>query len=264
MLKLSSILGAVRLWALRIAAVALCATQGFARLCLLLVAMSLLLPVSAQAQQPQFNSFHTWADIATIKNYSDRFRYDGDYGIRGLLSDSDWTLVYLRPSVRYRAKPWLTLHGGAALFYNFFDGEDLPELRPWVGTRFMTQLPAGWTLTNYLRLEYRAFYLKSESDWSGTFRGRWQIQVISPRFEIGSVKGFYGLASVEPFFDLASDIEGTFGDRYRINFGMGRKVSGDLRAELNYLFHQVRVPEEDGTLTLDDHVLRLRFFYTIR
>jgi hypothetical protein len=238
-------LGSVRLWALLIATVALCT-------------------LPAQAQTPQFNSFHTWADIATIKNYSDRFRYDGDYGIRGFITDRDWTQVYLRPSVRYRAKPWLTLHGGAALFYSFFEGEDLPELRPFIGTRFMTHLPAGWALTNYLRLEYRAFYLKSESDWAASFRGRWQLQVVSPRFEIASVKGFYGLASVEPFFDFKSDIEGTFGDRFRINFGMGRKISGNLRGELNYLFHQIRVPEEGGTLDLDDHVLRLRFFYTIR
>jgi hypothetical protein len=237
---------------------------GSVHLCLLLIAFSLLLPVSAQAQQPQFNEFHTWADIATIKNYSDRFRYDGDYGVRGLLTDSDWTQVYLRPSVRYRAKPWMTLHGGAALFYSFLEGEDLPELRPWIGTRFMTRLPAGWTLTNYLRLEYRAFYLKSESDWDTYFRGRWQFQVISPRFEIGAVRGFYGLASVEPFFNSDSDLAGSFGDRYRINFGMGRKFSGHLRAELNYLFHKIRVPDEGNTLDLNDHVLRLRFFYTVR
>ena len=106
---------------------------GCACLCLLPILSALLYAVPARAQDIKFQEFNTWADLATIKNYSDRFRYDGDYGIRGLLTSSDWTLVYLRPSVRYRMKPWLTLHGGAALFYNFFDGEDLPELRPWVG-----------------------------------------------------------------------------------------------------------------------------------
>lgn len=217
---------------------------------------------SASAQNPQFEEFHTWTDIATIKNFSDRFRYDGDYGIRGFLTDDDWTLVYLRPSVRYRAKPWLTLHGGAALFYNFFSGEDLPEIRPFIGARFANRLDSGWTVSNYLRLEYRAFHFKNPSEWEGAFRGRWQIQAVTPRFAIGSARDFYGIGSVEPFFDFGDDTVGAFGDRYRINFGIGRQFGDRLRAELNYLFHQIRVPEEGGALDLDDHVLRLRFFYT--
>jgi len=239
-------------------------TLGCACLCLFSTLSALLYALPARAQTPRFEEFHTWTDLATIKNYSDRFRYDGDYGIRGLLTDRDWTIVYLRPSVRYRSNPWLTLHGGAALFYNFLDNEDLPELRPWIGARFMTRLPADWTLTNYLRLEYRAFYLKNESNWATYFRARWQIQVISPRFEIGSAKRFYVLGSVEPFFDSNSNIDGTFGDRFRINAGIGKRVNDRLRMELNYLFHQIRVPEGGGALDFDDNVLRLRFFYTIR
>ena len=219
---------------------------------------------AAEAQDIEFSEFHTWTDLATIKSFNEKWRYDGDYGIRGLISDDDWTLVYLRPSVRYRASPVTTLHGGMALFYNFFDGEDLPELRPWIGARFLSPLPKGWTLTNYFRLEYRAFYLKSQSEWDALFRARWQLQVISPRFDIGNLGNYYGLASVEPFINSDSDSIGTFGDRFRINFGIGRRMSDNLRAELNYLFHKIRIPEEDNTLTVDDHVIRLRFFYTVR
>ncbi len=215
--------------------------------------------VPTWAQASQFKEFHTWTDVRTTKNFSERFRYDGDYGIRGLLTDRAWTLVYLRPSVRYGAKPWVTLHGGVGLIYNFFDGEDLPELRPWIGARFTSQFPSGWVVTNYPRLEYRAFYYKSERHWEGNFRGRWKLQVTSPRFEIGSAREFYGLAFVEPFFN--SDLEG-IGERFRINLGMGKQLNDRLRAELNYLFHKVRWPDEGGTLALDDHVLRLRFFYT--
>lgn len=222
----------------------------------------MLCTAPAQAQLPEFEEFHTWTDIATVKNFSERFRYDGDYGVRGLLTDSNWTLVYLRPSVRYQAKPWMTLHGGAALFYNFFDGEDLPELRPFVGVRFPYKTPGGWVISNYFRLEYRAFYIKSDSDWDGGFRGRWQLQATSPRFEIGSVQNFYSHASVEPFFDFSSDRDDTFGDRYRINLGMGRQFKDRLRAEMNYMFHKIRLPDESGTLELDDHVLRIRFFYS--
>jgi len=236
---------------------------GCARFYALSIVSVLLGAVPALAQERQFDEFHTWTDLATIKNFNEHFRYDGDYGVRGLLTDGDWTLVYLRPSVRYRVKPWMTLHGGAALFYNFFDGDDLPELRPWIGVRFPYRLSSGWVISNYFRVEYRAFYLKRESNWDGSFRGRWQLQATSPRFEIGSAQDFYGLVSVEPFFDFSSGRDDTFGDRFRLNLGIGRQFNGQLRAELNYMFHKVRLPEEDGRLDIDDHVVRLRFFYSI-
>ena len=111
---------------------------------LVLAVLGLVLSTPTASQTPQFEEFHTWTDIATSYNFSERFRYDGDYGLRGLLTDSNWTLLYLRPSVRYQVRPWLRLHGGAALFYNFFSGEDLPELRPWVGVRFLGPRPGGW------------------------------------------------------------------------------------------------------------------------
>jgi hypothetical protein len=229
---------------------------------LVLAVLGLVLSTPTASQTPQFEEFHTWTDIATIYNFSERFRYDGDYGLRGLLTDSNWTLLYLRPSVRYQVRPWLRLHGGAALFYNFFSGEDLPELRPWVGVRFLGPRPGGWVISNYFRLEYRAFYLKSKSEWEAGLRGRWQVQATSPRFAIGSAEEFYGLASIEPFFEIGSSIPGAFGDRFRINAGLGRQFNEGLRVELNYLFHKIRLPDESGELEMDDHVLRLRFFYS--
>jgi hypothetical protein len=117
------------------------------------VIVATAVPTLAVSQEPRFEEFHTWTDLATIYKFDDRFRYDGDYGIRGLLTDENWTLIYLRPSVRYKDRPWLSLHGGAALFYNFFQNTDLPELRPWIGARLVGPRPAGWVVSNYFRLE---------------------------------------------------------------------------------------------------------------
>ena len=60
--------------------------------------------------------FQTWSDLTTIYRFADGWRYDGDQGIRGVLSDSDFTLIYFRPSVRYRARDWFTVHGGVRFF----------------------------------------------------------------------------------------------------------------------------------------------------
>ena len=220
-------------------------------------------PRSAASQPFEFSEFHTWTDVATIYKFGDAFRYDGDYGIRGFLTSDDWTLIYLRPSVRYKTHSWLRLHGGIALFYNFFKTvEDLPELRPWVGVRFVGPKPGGWTISNYLRLEHRAFYLKDEDKWDTVWRGRWQLQVTTPDFAIGAAESFYALASIEPFTGFGASINGILGERIRTNIGMGKRVTPALRIDLNYVFHKIRVSEAGRDFDLDDHVVRLRFFYS--
>ena len=220
-------------------------------------------PRSAVSQPFEFSEFHTWTDVATIYKFGDAFRYDGDYGIRGLLTDDDWTLIYLRPSVRYKTHSWLRLHGGIALFYNFFNTvEDLPELRPWVGVRFVGPKPGGWVISNYLRLEYRAFYLKDEDKWDTVLRGRWQLQVTTPDFSIGEAERFYALASIEPFEEFGTSVGFGLSERIRTNIGIGKRVTPTLRIDLNYLFHRIRVSEAARDFELDDHVVRLRFFYS--
>jgi hypothetical protein len=86
--------------------------------------------------------------------------------------------------------------------------------------------------------------------------------VTSPRFNIGSAREFYALISIEPFFNIGSSIAGSFGNRFRYNMGIGMQVTHQLRIDLNYLFHQIRVVDQDGELVNDDHVVRLRFFYS--
>ncbi|MCZ6617120.1 MAG: DUF2490 domain-containing protein [Gammaproteobacteria bacterium] len=229
----------------------------------LLGGITMATPVPAAPQGLEFREFHTWSDLATIYNFSDRFRYDGDYGIRGLLTGDDWTLVYLRPSVRYQTRSWLRLHGGIALFYTFFEPiEDLPELRPWVGVRFVGPEPGGWVISNYFRLEYRAFYLKDRDEWDPVWRGRWQLQVTTPDFGIRAATGFYALASIENFKDFGASIGGSLVDRIRTNIGMGKRVTPALRIELSYLYHSLRLSESSRDFELDDHVLRLRVFYS--
>ena len=43
---------------------------------------------SAQEQTVEFTNFHTWTDVSSIVRIRDGFYYDGDYGVRGLLTDA--------------------------------------------------------------------------------------------------------------------------------------------------------------------------------
>jgi hypothetical protein len=206
-----------------------------------------------------------WSDIATIYNRGDRFRYDGDYGIRGGVSGLDFTQAYVRPSVRWRPRSWLLLHAGAAWFQTFFEnGEDVAELRPWAGVRLVGPRPGGFTISNYFRLEQRMFHVMGVSGWDAVWRGRWQIQITTPDFTIGSVRQLYALTSLEPFDNLGTSIGENLGvDRIRYVLAVGKKIGQGWRTEFHYLFQAIRVSDDSGNFDISNHVLRLRLFYTI-
>ena len=230
---------------------------------LALLAGSLVAPDPIAAQYSESSYFETWTDIATIYNFSDRFRYDGDYGVRAALSTDDFTQVYLRPSVRYETLPWLRLHGGVGWFHTFFqDAEDADELRPWLGARFVGPRPGDWLIQNYFRLELRAFDFGGGGDSETAWRGRWQLQVRSPDFRIASAEGFYALAFVEAFHTFDAEIQGFAAERLRLNLGAGKTLSRGWRVELNGMYQKGRVEEGFTGFDLDEGILRLRLFYS--
>jgi hypothetical protein len=237
--------------------------RSIAAAVVLLLAWELTAPGRLSAQYTETAYFETWADIATIYNVGDRFRYDGDYGVRAFLSTPDFSQIYLRPSVRYEVAPWLRVHGGLAWFHTFFpDNEDADEIRPWVGARIVGPRPGGFLIQNYLRLEMRAFEFGGDQGGDTVWRGRWQLQVRSPDFRIGSVERFYAVAFGELFHTYDSEVEGLAAERLRLNLGLGRTFSRAWRVELNGMFQHGRVEEGVTGFDLDEGILRLRMFYT--
>ena len=178
--------------------------RGVLGITVILLGMAVLTPpVLAQEEEERFDSteFETWTDIATIHKFNDRWRYDGDYGIRSLLTTRGFKQLYFRPSVRYRVQRWFLLHGGIAWFHTSIDdADDVDEIRPWVGLRFLGPRPGKFVFSNYFRLELRHFN-PGASETRTFWRGRYQLQATSPRFRIGRADGFYGLS----FMDGASD-----------------------------------------------------------
>lgn len=239
---------------------------GEARYFILLLGLAggLTAPEPVLAQYNEASYFETWTDLATVYHFSDRFRYDGDYGLRALLSTPDFTQAYLRPSVRYEAASWLRVHGGLAWFHSFFpDEDDANEVRPWLGVRFVGPRPGNWLIQNYLRLELRVFEFAGGGASDSAWRGRWQLQVRTPDFSIGSAGGFYALAFGEAFHTFDEEVEGFAAERLRLNLGAGKTLSPHWRLELNGMYQKGRVEEGGGGFDLDEAVLRLRLFYTI-
>jgi hypothetical protein len=205
--------------------------------------------------------YQTWSDITTIKRFAEGWRYDGDQGVRwGELNDSDFTQLYVRPSVRYRARPWFTVHGGIRFFQTFIDDEENTfEIGPWQGLRLAWPEIGGYPVTHYLRLEERMIWQTGgESDSDFTLRSRYQLGLRSPNFDILFKNGIYLSATIEPFANIEKPL---FINRIRYDVGLGTQISDAWRVQLRYLLQQGRVSASD-TFSTDEHILRLRFFYT--
>jgi len=212
--------------------------------------------------QEEYDSaeFDTWTDIATIYKFNDQWRYDGDYGIRSLLTSRGFYQYYLRPSARYRAKRWLMLHGGIAYFRTTFDeGDAVNEIRPWVGLRLVGPRPGKFVFSHYFRAEWRSFY-RGDDERETSGRARYQLQFTSPRFKIGRAEGFYALTFVEFFKTFGASLEGFELAQFRFDIGVGKQLTRGFRLELNYLLQKVTV--EDTGLEPNDHILRLRMNYS--
>ena len=210
--------------------------------------------------------FQTWFDIATIYKLSDNWRYDGDQGIRGVVSDSDFTLLYFRPSVRYRVRSWFTAHGGIRFFKTFIDDyDDTFEIGPWQGLRFVWPKVGTYSISHYFRLEERMIWeTEGENDFDFTLRGRYQLGARSPDYDILFKNGIYLTGTVELFWNLKYNFFDNFANRIRWDFGVGTEVSEALRVQLHYILQDGRAIEDDSfrdPFDSEEHILRLRLFY---
>jgi hypothetical protein len=62
------------------------------------VTLSIAISIPVLVKSGSSADFQTWSEIATIYQFSDRLRYDGDQGIRGLLSQNDFKTPLWLPS----------------------------------------------------------------------------------------------------------------------------------------------------------------------
>ena len=228
----------------------------------IIIVSLIILSIPSVLRANDNNSDEVWFDITTKYIFSDRWQYNGDQGIRGSFSSNDFTLWYFRPSVSYQAYPGITVHGGVGLFQSFLgDNVDIIELRPWQGLRFAWPRLGDYVVTHYLRLEQRMNWLtEPRSDFDFKLRGRYQLGIKSPVYNILFDNGIFLTGSIEFFRNLEKSITENFNNRIRYDVGVGSKISEALRVELHYLHQDGRALEQDS-FARDENIIRLRLFY---
>lgn len=210
--------------------------------------------------------FETWTDITTIYDFTDRWQYNGDQGIRGVVSRNDFTILYLRPSVHYRVKPWFTVHGGIGFFQTFIEDDgNISELRPWQGLQIVWPEIGGYAISHYLHLEERMLWLsgqRSDADFF-TLRSRYRLGVGSPTYKVLFKNGIFWNGSLELFWDVETSFADNLVHRIRYDLGVGTHFSKAWRVELHYVLQDGRVIDQvfQNPFSSEEHILRLRLFY---
>lgn len=206
----------------------------------------------------------TWFDFRTFYTIDEKWTYDGDYGLRGFLSNEDWQREYINPAFIYDASLDVDLRGGMRfIFTREKDATNTFEIRPWQGVRFLWPRTNFIIFSQYIRLEERFTWGTEDGSFSFDLRGRYRIMAKTPNLRLVSInQTFYFLTSLEIFGNFGGAIEETFVDRTRLTFGMGYFITQSWRAELHYILQGSNLGASDGS-NIDVRVLRLRVRYYI-
>jgi hypothetical protein len=208
--------------------------------------------------------FQTWTDFTTLYHINDKWIYNGDYGIRGLVSDVNWTQAYIHPAVIYRVRAKLRFRGGVRfIFSEEADQSNTFEIRPWQGIRILWPDFDFMIIDHYFRIEERLTWETQSGGFDGNIRLRYRLEGRTANYTFRKInQTFYFLASFEIFANAGKAIEETFVNRNRLVLGIGYLISKKFFTELHYIRQGSRAGSEDGFRTAE-HILRIRLKFNI-
>jgi hypothetical protein len=219
---------------------------------------------NVRAQDGDEKDFQTWFDFRTAYFIDEKWTYDGDYGIRGFISNEDWRLVYINPSFILQPSAALLYRGGIRFIYTYEKNtSNTFEIRPWQGVR-VTWPSTNWMiLTHYFRLEERFTIYTEEANNDFALRLRYRITAKTPNLRWKAINQiFYAAVGIEFFGNVGKAVEETFIDRNRLTYILGYIPSDQWRIVFEYIRQATREDTEDGfKFTL--RILRLRLRYNI-
>lgn len=206
----------------------------------------------------------SWLDFRAYYTINDKWLYDGDYGVRGIISGEDWQRVYINPSVVYNLNISTVLRGGMRFIYTHeITTSNTFEIRPWQGIRFIWPRTKYFIISQYARLEQRITFHTQEGNSDFALRARYRIMAKTPNLRWEAINQvFYLFTSFEFFSNVGKAIEETFVDRTRLTFGLGYLLSQAFRMELNYTIQGSRGGNEEG-IKIGVHIIRLRLKYYV-
>jgi len=215
------------------------------------------------AQDSTEVDFQTWMDFRTFYNKTEKLVYDGEFGLRGIISGEAWQRIYIHPAIQYALNLDFNLRGGIRfIFTQEADQSNTFEIRPWQGVRILWPRPGFMVINHYFRLEERLTLYTQSDETDFVFRLRYRIMTKTPNLTLKAIKQvFYLYASFEIFANAGAAIKETYVDRNRLTFGWGWLISPSWRSELVYTRQNARGETEEGfNNNVNVFRLRIRFY----
>jgi len=225
------------------------------------VCFILAIPVLSHTQ---VSGTQLWMNYSLNVMTESDFSYGGDVGLRGLITDRNWSQLVIRPEGKYRINQTFNVAGAVAVFQTFNrDGYNLAEFR--IHQDFNARWPRLSFLSVYyrLRIEQRWFFYQDlPNDFD--LRGRILVGVQSQDFNwFGEKRPIYFHTIWEGFKTVSNESAVEYlVNQTRIHFAFGHRISEQFRYELHYIWQRSRLITDDGLQTYQN-VFRIRAFHTI-
>jgi len=231
---------------------------------LFMILLFTVLAAPGQAQGDDDTDFQTWMDFRAIYDINEKFTYDGNYGLRGVLSGEEWRRYYIHPSAIYYFKINLRIRGGIRVIYTEeFSTVNSFEIRPWQGISLNWPQTSYFTINNYFRLEERFTFYSDETNSDFALRLRYRIQAKTPTIKIIAIdQRIYFLVNYEFFANIGQAVVEKYVNRKRLSLGMGYYFTNNWWLELIYALQGSQRNSEDG-ISSREHILRFRLRFKI-
>jgi hypothetical protein len=194
-----------------------------------------------------------WIDFYPHYYVNEKLEYYGDTGYRTIVSERNWSRLYIRPSLKYHFTNIWEFHSGLGLFYiyNLYCANNF-EITPWQGVQLNWPKWSRLSFKHLIRLEERFNY--ETKNWTSDFEFRLRYK-LSGKITVGKkwYIPFYG----EFFLPLSNEIEEIYKNKERVGLGIGYKPNKELQISFSFSWQGSRAGINED-IHVSDYIYRIK------
>ncbi len=223
---------------------------------LLFIGLNIAVSASASTADTTESSIlnhQIWIDFYPHYYFNKKLEYYGDAGYRTIISERNWSRLYVRPSIKYHLNKTWELHAGIGFFYMFYKYDiDQFEIRPWQGVQLNWPKWDKIGFKNLLRLEERILFLTN--NWSSDLEFRMRYK-LSGKYDFN--KKLYMSLYGEYFLPLKGEVKELYRNKGRAGIGLGYKPTNNWQVEFVFNWQGSRTGSGEK-LNASDYIYQIK------
>ena len=169
-----------------------------------------------------------WLDIAPSVEINERLIFVSNIGLRSLVTDLQWTRIYLQPSVKFSINETFSARGGISWALENADIEGTRfEIRPWQGIQTDWPKYRGLRFIHLIRLEQRLNHLFKSDLTEFELRSRFRTGFRWRSLKFANGRSIVIPLAFEVFVPITNSVKEVFSNRLRLTTGFAY-MSSDL------------------------------------